>query len=1311
MSRARAALVLVLLAPALGPGPAAALDAGAWWDEAWAFRLPLVVSPEGRDALGLGQVSLRGVEDAVLWVPLDLTAALRATADQPGGGWPFDAAGRPLGWTLDPDSVRVVEPGPDGAPVRRGGRDVLAARFLPMPLEPAGPGLPPAPYDAQTHAAGVLVVLLPGPFDAPRQLHLYFDSVERGGKARPMVSASEEARLAQLGTFGPGAAFLARVPPAPAEGTMRLVAMALPGEPTSLGAERLADAAAPEVLVPAGTPVDGVARFALPGSAEGYDLRVRATRPLLLALETEAPGRPAAAFVFPSAQGGAAGTRFLLTGLAGATASPSADVIGAGGRAEVVVRDAATGAEVAAFQVARQSAQPLAIPRGARYALTASADVLVLARGGADARGSGFLVPAVSLGGGLEGTFLVGQRAAGHAATGEVPAGVTAYPLARPAEALRGRIGEPPRLAWVAKGSAAVTSEPWAFAADAPATALLGSEGYAAWPAEAGADGRFHLRVPVAPDAPDAAGAPPLQAALLAPFPGTDVQAEVRAVNGSLLASAATTLAGGASLRAFPDGKRPLLEEGTVLTLAASRPFALAVLRPEAPANAFLPGLPAVPGVAASPLEYRGSLLLWGEALRLAEARPGERAAVRLELTNLGRAADGTPLVDDVALRAEPVAGSALCPAAWDASLVQAALPAFRAPETREVAVLVDVPADAAPGACSEVRVLATSGREPGVVVEARVLVRSRSGFEPVLEVLDGTGSPGETALLVLEPGVAARVGLRLRNTGAEAGRARLAFAPGPGFEASLALENGTQVAGADGRSALAVPVAAGATVALRFDARAAAAGPVGWDVPVEAVSEADPAARDQVTIAVLPRSDVRLVATPDARRLAPTPGGNHSLGLHLRNLGDDVEVRVRPATPLPEGWALALEPDRVLLRPAGARDPDGAPLDQAGVRVTLRAPADAKVGQAQLVDLLVEPSQDPAAAVRLAVQAVVANDFLLAPGEVPAVVAGPAGEVLVPLRLASRAAGPFEATLRGIRAPGGWAANLTGLPVPVAPGEARDLHLRLQLPPGAKAGAHTVLVELDLADGTSPPARAVLPVNATTPSVAVLRLEGLPVRATLAANASLRLPATVVNDGNRPAQANPVLAAGALAGVLEPAGPWLVGPGARQRVDLVLDAPPQPGFRAAEVALEVRAADTTARAEVEVVEAAQDLVLERAVASAQAGGAFVRVTVANRGSLEVPGVRVELLAPDGPAGNATLAALLPGRNATHVLAAPAGATALRVRVSSADGAPDAAPEDNEVAVQWAAARPAPGFEAAVLVLASLALLARRRRR
>lgn len=1314
--RGRVLLAALLLSPAL---PAMAEEVGVpWWDARWHFRLPVVVSPDGLDPVDGAPVDLRGLADGVVLVPLDVTAALKRLGER-GEGWPFDSAGRPLGWTFDPSTVRVVEPGPDGTPLRRAGRDTLAARFFPLTWRPGdASGIDAAPYDAQANAAGVLAVVLPGPFDGPRLLHVYLDTVERGAKPPAPARPSEEARLAQLGAFGPGAAFLARVPSVPDGAALRLVAVPVPGGdgPATLGAWRLAPGAAPEPLLPGGqVRVDaGGARFALPAAAEGYDLRARASRPMLLALETAAPGRPATALFYPSLDGGAAGRAFLLPGLAGTGAQPAADVVGAGGRAEVRVVEAPTGREVAAFTVSRLAARTLDVPVGALYRLDATEDVLVLARGGAGADGSGYLLQALDPAGATSGSLLLAQRAAGHAAVGDAPATATAYPLARPSEALRGRVGDPPRDAWVAKGGAAGTSEPWALLAEgASLAALVGSEGHAPLLAQARDDGTFAVDFAAAPDRPAGDGARPLQGVLLAPLPGTEVRVEARALNGSHVAEAEARLALAGSLGAFPDGTRPLVEEGLAYRVTASRPFVLALGRPGAPATGFLPGLPAMARAEPGPLEHHGALLLWSEPLRIAEARPGETASVRLELTNLGRGADGAPLDEDVALRAEPVRDGA-CAAAWEPSLAAARLEAFPSPGARDVVLLVAVPPDAARGACAEVRVVAASGREPGVEADARVLVRARAGFEPVLEVLDAEGRASAAGVLAIEPGGTGAAALRLRNAGSEGGAARLAFAPGPGYDATLRLPDGTLVAGEDGRTAAPVTLAAGGEARLELRVAAPAAGAVAWDLPVEAVSAADPAARDQVTVTLLPRGDARLAASPSARRLEPEPGGNATVGIDLRSLGGDVEVRLRPTAAPPPGWSVQVSPERVLLRAAGASDAAGRLLDRATVNVTVRAPANASVGDAHLLTLLLEPSHDPRAAQRLTINAVVVNDYAL-DLPAPALVVPPAGEGVAPLPLASRAAGPFRVAVAAVHAPAGWDATVAGWPDRLAPGQRAEGLLRVAAPPLARAGAHRVAVELALADDVSPPRRVLLAANVTVPLAEALRFEGLPAAALLAPNASLAVGAWLVNDGNAPADVALALEAGPLAAAWAGPDRATIPPGGRLRVAATLRAPAEPGFGDAQVAFDARGGRGSSRAEVAVHEARVDLVVEAVEATLAPRGAFATVVVANRGTLAAPGVQVRLTGAGGLVAEATLAALPPAQRATHVLPLPASAGEATVRVASADGAPDGAPGDNEAVVRWTAPReqatPGPGAPATALGLGAVAAAAVLRRR
>lgn len=1260
----RAVVLLVLLAaPSLAPPAAAAPPREPWWDEAWHFRLPLTVAASGRNPATGAPVDLSGTADVTVFVPVDFTAALRDD-----GAWPFDAAGRPSAWTLIPESVRVVEIDEAGA-----ARRVLASRVLTFALDEDAT----APFDPHSNAAATLAVTLPGRVEAPRRLHVYFDIAENGAKP------AAPAELDGLAGPGPGVLALARAPPAPAGARLQLVAMPLAAA-ADVVVERLPPGAAPEEVARARVAAP-VARVPLPAADVAYDFRVTASSPTLLALETVPAGNAAAQALFHAAlDGGLSGTRFVVPGLAAAGAT--LDVVGTAPRTRVTVTDAATGADVAALVVGERESAPLAVPRDAAYRVDASAPVLLLSRGTASADdGSAFLHQAVTLAGAGAGRFLVGARGAGHSVAADAPTSVKAFPLARPADVLSGRAGDPPRFAWTSRGLAAAATEPWAFYADAAdVTVLLGSDGLAPLVGRAGGE----FRIALASDRPTEAQAEaPLAGVLVAPFGGTRVDVVSRAANGTRVASSTVTLAAPGALDVAPDGSRALLVEGEVTEVRASKPVFLHAYRAGAASTAYLPTLPAVAHVEAGRLEYHGALLAWDEPARTVTARPGERVGVPLTLTNLGRASDGAPLLEEVAIDVEPHARGR-CRSSWDASASASSLPALPSPGSRSLAVFVSVPATAAPGECAEVVITATSAQDPRVRVEARVTVRARAAFEPEITVLREDGTAADSTTLLLDSGVPRTVALSVRNAGGAAGEAVVAVAPAPLYRVALAREGGEPAA--DGRLTVTVPVNASVRVFLTITA------PTGteprWDFFVQAVSASDPAVRDEALVSARPRANLTVVATADAPRVSVVPGGEGNVTVHLANLGGDAEVRARVATALLPGWSASVTPERTLLRARGALAGDGRALDSSNVTLTLRAPTDASVGQSFPLALAVEPSSGADAGARVPLTAVVVNDYRVAVEALPPVLALPRSEVTVPLAFDSTAAGPFNLTLRGAAAPAGWGARVTDASLRLAPGERARTVVALTVPSGARAGVAEVTLDFDLADGVSPPARLRVTVRATTPESPFLRVDGLPAEVALAAAGGTRLVARVVNDGNRDAEVALHAEADHGATVALDATTLRLAHGEARDVVLLVTAPAEPGYGSSAVVLRASAAGAaTEEREVAVRETVRDIAVVAAVIERSPSGAsFLNVTVENRGTDAAPGLVLLVTARGEAVAEFAVAGLAPGVRAQHVLPAAPGLDGLAIAVASADDVPDATPSDNALAAEGVEAAAAP---------------------
>lgn len=1209
--------------------PVASADASEpWWDERWRFRLPITIGPDAYDPMTGAEVALDGIDAPLVLVPIDLTRALHDA-----GSWPFDAAERPIGWTFSPTSVRVVEVGAT-API--------PSRLLPYAFDAA------PPFEPSANAAGTLALLVPGRISAPRTFYVYVSIDEHAATPAPTHTPGESARLDEVGGLGPIVSTLVHVPPTSANQEPALLLFPAGDGATRATVSRLAPGAAAEEIAQVDVPAAG-ARVELPPSERGYDASVVADRPVLAMLAAASgPGAaPSAAFFHASLDGSAAGRRFILP--AGATY----DVIGSASRTAV-------DAGAASVTVGRLSSVALQVTATTR--LDASAPVLVLQRGASTSEGDAYLHTARALTGAASGALLVAGRAAGHAVVADASATVQSFPLARPQEIASARAGDPAGRAWVARSPGGSSAEPWAFSTSgAPATALLGSDGFAAL---GGADAmRFHHAIAASRPA-DRAPISPLGGRILAPFPETDVALEARALNGTLLASASTTLPGSGALSSFPDGSHEVLAESTVQSIRATKPVFAYVWRPGAPPSAALPGLPPAIEPIVGAMESFGALLVWSEASAQVASRPGETARATLTLANLGRARTGEALVESVSLEARAVPSSR-CAGAWEVTLPQASLDAFTAPGERDVDVLVTLPPDAAAGECVEIELSATSSIEPDVRASARVLVKARSGFVPELRVVRADGALATATAIAVEPGILTSVRLQVTNLGGESGRVVLAHAPGPGYETALV--------GLEDESAVRdVTLAPDETALLRLEILAPTGQEPPWDFYVQATSAADASAREEIVVSVTPRANVSLTATPAERRLTPVPGANATTRIHVQNFGRDVEVRPRLATALPEGWILEVRPDRLLLRAAGSRGELDAPLDAGEITVTLAAPRGARVGEVISFAVALDAA---GTSLRVPLSASAANDFAIAAVPVALVTAAPGESGATEVLLRSSAAGPANVTLRSVQAPRGWTASVSPTAIPLAPNGTSPLTLRYQALAGAPAGQGAIRIVLGLADGVSLAREVALDVPTATPEITSLRLDASPSRLALAEGARGAIVFTLHNDGNLRATGS-FSTEGALVLARPEQAAFSLAPGDA----LAIEAFAGPG----EGAATLRAHDV--EASVEVVRATRDVRIVSATARTLADGTrIVDVELANIGTTTAPSVLLRLTGDAGAVVEQRIAALAAGATARHLFAAPAQG-ALRVEVESGDAVPDATPEDNVATIEAASA-------------------------
>lgn len=1253
----KAILLIALLAATFLPIATAQAEEGGWSDPR-PFRMTLHLD-DPRDLLDGQVVTLES--DQLVLIPLDVTSALRH-----GGTWPFDGAGRPLAWTFAPESLRVVAAGSD---------TTLAARFLTYSIETStNPD-----YKSSTNAAGTLAVLLPA---GTHELELYFDIAEHT-PAPVALSPQARARLDDLGGLGPWVATLAHVPRTPAGEIPALVILA-PDAPTRVKVQRIQPGAPPTLLADA--LVDTSATLDLPPTEQGYDISIIAERPIHALLRTAASA--GGAFFHPSLDGTVAGERFLFN-------SPgAAHVIGTKAATSVSVTDARTGATISSFTVGRLAARVIEIPSERTLRLSASAPVLLIQQGSLADGVDAFLQVGRAINGQAHGPLVIAARGAGHAATAIEPATVQAFPLADPQAVTTARLGEDGQQAWISQSASPPTSAPWAFSSNTDLSILTGSDGYAPL---AGAGGQDFL-VAVAASRTLAQPADfPLMARVLAPFAQTSVEIEQRAFNGTQLASGAIEIGARVALTTVPGTDTDLVNEGSILRASASKPVFLSLFRPGAAALAPLPGLPAVMRPSSAELEHSGAILAWTPITSFHTARPGETTRIDLTLANLGRTKQGEGILENAAIEAH-AAPTSRCPTQWEVSLPDARVDGLASPGQRVVSAYVLVPDDALAGECMELELTARSSFDPEVRTTARATVRSLSGFQPELRVLRPDGALSTTVAITIEPGVAAVTELRLRNVGGENGTAIIRHARGPGYESTISERIG-------GPPVERVEVPAGGETRLWLSTRAPTGAEPAWDFVVQATNAADPSARDEVIVSATPRADLSLYVSMVDRRFLIIPGGEAATWIDVANLGSDVELRARIATTLPEGWNASIAPDRFLLRAAGTRADLGARLDARELRVDVRAPSDARVGETFPLTIALEAG---GRAVRVPMLALVANDLATVVKVPDQVIAGPreAGAAVVELR--SEAPAVMNVTLRSLAGPRGWNVTTSETAFTIAPRETRRITLRYEVGAMAPAGPGAIAFALKMEDDVTPPRLLEVNVTTLTPERPVLNLSATTQRVILAPAERAAIVFHLRNDGNAPA-ALAVETTGPVALVTEL--PATLAPGGT----LIVSANVGPGTGVVELTIGGRSAS------VDVVAATRDIRVLNATLRPQGAAWFLDVEVENGGSVGSAPLVLYLRVADAKLAEYTLPALALGGRAKHALVSPAPVPGLTVLIVTSDGLPDGAPEDNEWVLigaeavapdgsaMAAARRAVPGISAPLIVLAALAALGRRR--
>lgn len=480
----------------------------------------------------------------------------------------------------------------------------------------------------------------------------------------------------------------------------------------------------------------------------------------------------------------------------------------------------------------------------------------------------------------------------------------------------------------------------------------------------------------------------------------------------------------------------------------------------------------------------------------------GGTTAYRLEVQNLGRNTDGSPLPDTVRLSLPPV------PPGWNATIEPRTL--GLGPDGRgEVTLTVTSPETRGTGDRLILPVRAASAANANMTDEVTTvtLLRERRGVGLWFDRVDG---PTQLTLR-FRPGEERTVPLVVKNTGSSEDTLRLSLGLVEAGWSARFLENDTVVRSVSLRSGQTRPLSLEVT----------APPPGGLLLPaslaLQATSTNDTTVTAKVVLDGLVATETNVRLESETQTLSARPGEEVRFRLGLLNRGESaVDVRLNVTGELPEGWA---RPDfqfrgRSL---AGVEDrlSSVAPTDAAGVplELVIEVPVDAPGGLATAILAWAIPSGfgggDPdLLALNLHVEPFVA---LEARG-LDTIQIGPGARAEVPIRLANEGNVRAELASSLLGSPRGYSIALPER-LEVPPRGNATLELTIDVPAGAPPGEHRV--RIGLADRTGAFTELELPVR--IPALALLEHVG-PTRLVVPPGVTTNLTLALRNDGNVPA-------------------------------------------------------------------------------------------------------------------------------------------------------------------------------------------------
>lgn len=787
---------------------------------------------------------------------------------------------------------------------------------------------------------------------------------------------------------------------------------------------------------------------------------------------------------------------------------------------------------------------------------------------------------------------------------------------------------------------------------------------------------------------------------IYAPFHRTVVEAELDYLESGVVEETVQMSAG--SLHRFED--RSSRDRLSGVKLEANRPI-IAYPLLENPTT--LSAIPSFLEPTVHDAEFRGHLVeiatASGDEPAIGSTFPGEPTTYTLDVSNLGRTAEGGGLRDTVEL-------STRVPDGWSAELDTESL-SLQGGETRPVHLTVTPDGDRSPGDVGTVVVTAESQGNPKMSSTVTTVTQVESRFDVGLW-FDLVNGPKQKTRIT-DQGNATVYGLVVKNEGSVEDTIRLeATAPEEGWDVTLIDDQGRSV------STLSLDPLETADLTLRVTPPAGLTDGV-LLTSVTASSETSESTVDRVTATTKIRalSDLALDVPVHTRHVRP--GEEALFPLELTNTGEGTaEVSLDAETSVGSGWtgpavfheALGTG-DRVNLTEISIGPGETVPLglsvtpplnatanERASVRFSARL-SDGGSLQA-LLDAFVEP----------------VHRLQVTRPSLPLDADG--GQETIPVPLTVDNDGNLDERLspRVRSIPAGWSLS-TPSALTVPRNGSQSATFEMSIPPTTEAGQYEVALELVSEDGNA--TEVELPVDVgTMADIAIDAVDQVQAQP----GERLRSPVSVRNMGNVPVLLKTGPAEDEAWPLLGPGEPVRLEPGDRRPVPIAWEVPQDVAdgvstHRARlQIDPEAPGLPPSDRAvEIPVDVGRPDLRLSAAESVPAAAGTAHQVSVVNDGDRPARDVSVQLATSDEVVDRVRIDVVPPGQTANASLLKPSDVDGdLQVEVDPADRIAELDEDNNAASVDSLAAgetTPSAGFVVVVGALSVAAIWAMRRRR